>query len=193
MKKATLLLLLACAASAAAQADPTETLRKGTWDVGVWAGGGTGVGARSHTQFFNTGFRFGRVMTDYHGQGWYRGNFAFAVDLIPVYYVFQEKAIYGGSFNPVLLKWNFASRRRVSAFAEAGGGVLFTTSEVPEGDTSRVNFTPQGGMGLHYFTRERQAVTFTGKWVHISNAGLSDPNPGINSAFQFTLGYTWFK
>jgi lipid A 3-O-deacylase len=194
--KTTLGLLLAvlCLAPSivVAQGTPAEVLTRGTWELGVWTGGGTGLGARSHTQFFNAGFRFGRVLTGYHGNGWYRGNLAFAVDVIPVYYVFQEKAIYGGGANPVLLKWNFASQRRIAAFAEAGGGLLFTTSEVPEG-TSKVNFTPQGALGMHMFTGDREAVTITGRWVHVSNAGLTDPNPGINSSLQFTVGYSWFR
>jgi hypothetical protein len=125
LRAALKLLFIAVSLSplAIAQSTPSGVLTKGTWEVGVWAGGGTGLGARSHTQFFNSGFRFGRVLTDEMGSGWYRGNLAFAVDLIPVYYVFQEKSIYGAGFNPVLLKWNFTSGRTVAVFAEGGGGL----------------------------------------------------------------------
>ena len=45
---------------------------------------------------------------------------------------------------------------------------------------------------MHIFTREKRAVTFTGRYVHISNAGISQRNPGINT-IQFSIGYNWFQ
>ena len=191
------LLLLMMAVSAAAQTKsasqdlPAASLRQGTWDIGVWTGGGTGLtGSTSNIRFWNAGMRFGRILTREHGSGWLRGNLELAGDAIPAYVVFQNKTVYGAGFNPALLKWNFTSGRKIAPFVEAGAGLLFTSSDVPLGTTT-VNFTPQVGLGMHIFTREKRAVTLTARYVHISNAGLSTPNPGINT-IQFTLGYHWF-
>ncbi len=77
-------------------------------------------------------------------------------------------------------------------FLEVGGGTLFTTYEVPPG-TSNVNFTPQAGFGLQFFHRPKSAFTLEGRYEHISNAGQTKPNPGINASLQFRVGYSWFK
>jgi hypothetical protein len=98
---------------------------------------------------------------------------------------------YGGAINPFVLKWNFTSGRTIAPYVELGGGVLFTNTEVPFG-TSNINFTPQLAMGMHIFTREKRSVTLDFKYVHISNAGMSVPNPGINT-LQLGIGYHWMK
>lgn len=210
MKSAALLLLLLCAVVVAAQTGSTDpqatskqiatlpenlpaaSLKKGTWDIGVWTGGGTAVaGTFSNTRVWNAGIRFGRVLTGEHGSSRLRGNLEWAADVIPAYVIFQNTTVYGAGFTPVLLKWNFTGGNKIAPFVEAGGGTLFTRSQVPPG-TSTTNFTPQIGFGMHVFTRQKRAVTFTGRWMHISNAGLTNPNPGINT-LQFTVGYQWFK
>ncbi|MFZ3362418.1 MAG: acyloxyacyl hydrolase, partial [Candidatus Acidiferrales bacterium] len=73
------------------------------------------------------------------------------------------------------------------------GGVLFTSSNVPPGNTSYVNFTPQGALGFHFFTRPKRAWTFEIAAVHHSNASLGHLNPGLNGSLMFTLGYSWYK
>ena len=74
---------------------------------------------------------------------------------------------------------------------ELGGGVLFTKSDVPA-FTSDVNFTPQLAFGVHLLRRKRESLSLAVRYLHISNAGLGDLNPGINT-IQFSLGYHWFR
>lgn len=197
MRLAAVCLLLLCAAGAGAQTGstslnlPSTSLKKGTWDLGLWTGGGHGLtGSTSGTGVWSAGVRVGRVMTHEHGSGWLRGNLEWAADVIPAYVVFQNNTVYGAGLNPGFFKWNFTGGKKIAPFVELGGGLLFTRSDVPPG-TSTVNFTPQVGFGMHIFTREKRAVTLTGRYVHISNAGLATPNPGINT-IQFTVGYNWF-
>jgi len=197
MRFAATLFLLLCTAAAGAQAQstsenlPAASLKKGTWDLGVWTGGGTGLtGSTSNTRLWMAGVRFGRVMTGEHGPGWLRGNLEWAGDIIPAYVVFQNNTVYGAGFNPALFKWNFTHGKKIAPYFEMGGGLLFTRGDVPPG-TSTVNFTSQAGFGMHIFRQEKRAITFAGKYVHISNAGLTTPNPGINTV-QFTVGYNWF-
>lgn len=170
-------------------------VKKGTWEITPLVGGGTGFGKRSTTQFLYTQARFGRVMTADHGHGWVRGNFEYAFDLTPLFIVMQPPATtYGGGFSPVVLKWNFTSGRRMVPFVEITGGALWTGQDVPFG-TNNFNFTPQGGFGIHFLRKNnpKQAITFTSKFLHVSNAGIADANSGINASIQFLLGYTWFK
>jgi hypothetical protein len=178
---AVILLLCVCAA---AQDFPSASIKKGTWEMGVWSGGGFWVpGGTEDTQVWNAGLRVGYLLTD---------HFEYAVDLIPAYAIFQPvQNAFGAGFTPVIVKYNFTSGTTVAPYVEAGGGLLFTNHDVPAG-TNQVNFTPQAAFGLQLFPRAKRSINLAVRYVHISNAGLSTPNPGINTV-QFTVGYHWWK
>jgi hypothetical protein len=172
---------------------PATSLQKGAWDFGFWTQGGHSVsGGVTNTSAFDAGLRIGKVLTGQHGNGWLRGNLEYAADIIPIYVLpGPVNTAYGGAINPFIMKWNFTGGRTLAPYVELGGGVLFTNTEVPFG-TSNINFMPQVGVGMHIFTREKRSVTLDFKYVHISNAGMSVPNPGINT-LQFGIGYHWMK
>ena len=121
----------------------------------------------------------------------------------------------GVSITPIILRWNFAGSERWQPWMQGGGGVIWTNHKYPPfggppvstggislsplgnngpgSDTSVWNFTPQFGVGVHYFTRANRSVDLGANAVHISSASLGDKNPGVNASVQFTLGYTWWK
>ncbi|MGB7228180.1 MAG: acyloxyacyl hydrolase [Candidatus Acidiferrales bacterium] len=188
------ILFLLMAASAHAQSLPAQSLARGAWELEPFVGGGTGLGHSDTTQFLIAGGRVGKILTKDHLHGWVRGNFELAADFMPLYLVMQPGgAVYGASFKPVIFEWNFAGNRKVAPYALITGGVLFTSSNVPPGNTSYVNFTPQGALGFHFFTRPKRAWTFESAAVHHSNASLGHLNPGLNGSLMFTLGYSWYK
>ncbi len=114
---------------------------------------------------------------------------------------------HGASVTPIILRWNFTAGRKIMPWAQAAGGVLWTNHKYPAygegpvnlgndgpGSNSSVwNFTPQGGVGLHYFVRPRQSLDLGANAVHISSASLGDRNPGVNASVQFSVGYSWWK
>ena len=174
---AFILAALLSAPAAYSQSRPED----GGHEFQIWTGGGHSVfGGTSGTSLWNLGLRYGWILTKPHGPGALRGRFEFAVDVVPAFVVFQPKnTAYGASFDPVVLKWNFETDRRVVPYVEITGGVLFTTQTVPSG-TSRVNFTPQAAAGMHFLGR-RFNWNLEVRYLHISNAGLTSPNPGINT------------
>ena len=99
--------------------------------------------------------------------------------------------VYGGGINPFFWQYNFTSHPRVVPYIQLGGGMLFTTQDFPAG-TSSFNFTPQGGIGAYWFQRPRRAVNFGVRYNHISNAGITKPNPGHN-ALYFYGGLSWWR
>jgi lipid A 3-O-deacylase len=150
-------------------------------EVQVWTGGGPSVpGGTSDTSVWNVGVRYGWILTRPHGPGFLKGRFEYAVDAVPVFMVFQRyNTAYGAGFNPLGLKWDFAARGRIEPYLELGGGTLFTNHQVPIG-TSAVNFTPSAALGMHVLD-DKYAFSVELRYLHISNAGLSSPNPGINT------------
>jgi lipid A 3-O-deacylase len=195
LKLALAVLLLSCTLFAQAKPEPSTTLplQRGAKEWGVFAGGGTGFGKRSNTQMVFAGGRFGYVLTPDIFKGTrMRGNIEYIFDALPIFVVLQPQNAFGASFNPLILKYNFTSGKRMIPFIEAGGGVLFTNHDVPI-NTNSVNFTPQGSFGVHFLRDNHRAITFRGQYLHISNAGLERRNSGVNASIQFILGYTWFK
>jgi lipid A 3-O-deacylase len=187
--------LLFLMSSIFANAQSSKPLDGQPWVFGFWGGGGFSVpGGTEDTHAMNAGVRLGKVLTDDHGGGFLRGNFEWAADLIPIYYVWQPKPAqdsYAAAFNPLDMKWNFTRCARAVPYLELGGGVLFSRHSVPL-NTSHVNFMPHATLGFQFFNNERRAFTAGIRYEHISNAGLSVPNPGINTV-QFQIGLNWFK
>jgi lipid A 3-O-deacylase len=191
---AGMFLALLLAVGVRAQDLPSSSLTRGTWEFGLFAGGGTGLGKSDNTQFFFAGGRVGRILTHDHLSGWARGNFEWAIDMMPVYTVFPpQSAVYGGSFKPAIWQWNFTGGKTIAPYIAAAGGVVFSRSNIPPGDTSWVNFTPQGVFGVHIFTRPGRALQLESSFGHLSSASLGNHNPGYNGTFLFSIGYSWYK
>ena len=171
-----------------AQAGPEP----GGHEVQIWAGGGHSVsGGRGETGVFNAGLRYGWILTDAHLPGFLRGRFEYAVDAVPVILVFQPtNTAYGVGFDPLGLKWNFERHGHISPYLELTGGTVFTNHNVPTG-TNTVNFMDQAALGLHILGAKHN-VSLELRYMHISNAGLATPNPGINTV-QVRLGIGRFS
>ncbi len=184
-------LLAGCFVSGAAWAQ-SDGPQAGGHEIQVWSGGGHSVsGGTRNTSAWNLGMRYGWVLTNPHLPGFLKGRFEYAVDAVPAFVVFQPgNTVYGAGLNPLNLKWNFASGGRVVPYAELSGGVLFTKHEVPAG-SSKVNFTPGAALGAH-FLRGKWNWSAEVRYLHISNAGLTVPNPGINT-IQIRVGLGRFK
>jgi lipid A 3-O-deacylase len=171
-----------------AQAGPVE----GGNEIQVWTGGGHGInGVQSGDGVWNVGLRYGLILTAPHGPGFLRGRLEYAVEAVPLFLVLQKtNTAYGAGVNPFAFKWALDTHRSVVPYFELGGGTLFTNTKVPEG-TSRINFTTSGGVGLH-FLGSKHNISAEVRFMHISNAGLATPNPGINT-IQFRLGFGRFS
>ena len=185
-------------------------------------GNGIG-GDRSNYHFFFLGLEAGKVLTPPLHAGILSGQFQYAVNVIPFWqaytppphiqtFVYQgvtyEQPIGGGTYTgasitPVIFRWNFLNHsQHWQPWFQAAGGLIYTTHKFPPdvlvppgtpGGTSVWNFSPQGGIGIHYFTREKRSIDLGVNAVHISSASLGDRNPGVNASLQFQVGYTFWK
>jgi len=166
-----------------------------SWDISVWIAGATGEENRNsfgETQIISSGVFVGKVMTEI-GSGWRRGKFEYGVDLVPVFVHLRPESLHGVGVEPIILRWNSGPHsRRVTPYIELAGGILRTSSNLPAGDTSDVNFTARGGGGIQILSANQQSLDIGCHWWHISNANLGKRNPEFNR-IQLSLGYHWFK
>jgi lipid A 3-O-deacylase len=194
---------------------PVAQAAKANWEYGAFVQGGVG-----------------RRLTGEFGPGLLKGDFEYAVQVVPLWESFTPKfqrlncpagatlatqcygpttsggTYRGASTEPIILRWNFTHGKRLMPWAQAAGGVVYTTRKYPgvgdlnvadptqtgpAADTSVWNFTPQGGVGAHYFVKPGRSVDFSANGVHISSSSLGDKNPGVNVSLQVSVGYTWWR
>jgi lipid A 3-O-deacylase len=185
-------------------------------------GNGIG-GDRSNYRFLSLGVEAGKVLTPPLHAGILSGQFQLAVNIMPFWqaytpaphiqtFVFQgvtyRQPVGGGTYTgasitPVIFRWNFLTRSiRIQPWFQGAGGLIYTTHKFPPdvlvphgtpGATSVWNFSPQGGIGFHYFTRPQRSIDLGVNAVHISSASLGDRNPGVNASLQVQLGYTFWR
>jgi lipid A 3-O-deacylase len=210
-----------------ANGSPRAVLASDPWEFGPFVQGGVGTGNRDNFHFFSAGVRAGKVLTDPHLGSIFRGQFEYAVEVMPLWQAYTPPAglqpypynagngqvsysyqptgggtYTGVSITPIILRWDLTPRGRFAPWLQGAGGLVYTTHKFPPdilvphgtpGGTSVFNFTPQFGIGFHYFIKPKQSITFAANAIHISSASLGDKNPGVNASVQFQLGYTWWR
>ncbi len=194
-----------------------------SWEYGPFVNFGKGVGDRSSFNFLAGGFQLGKPLTPVLKAGIVSGQFELAGNVMPLWQAYTPAAheqtftykgktytaavgggtYYGVSLTPVIFRWNFLTKsHRVQPWFQGAGGLIYTTHKFPPdvlsgkgvpGGTSVWNFSPQGGIGIHYFTRPKRSIDLGVNAVHISSASLGDHNPGVNASIQIQVGYTVWK
>jgi lipid A 3-O-deacylase len=194
-----------------------------SWEYGPFFNYGFGVGNRSSFKFLSLGFQAAKPLTPVLHAGILSGQFELGANMMPLWqaytpgphvqtFVFDGETytapVGGGTYTgfsltPVILRWNFlTSSRRFQPWFQGAGGLIYTTHKFPPevlvphgtpGATSVFNFSPQGGVGFHYFTRPKRSIDVGVNGVHISSASLGDRNPGVNASIQIQLGYTLWR
>jgi hypothetical protein len=67
-------------------------------------------------------------------------------------------------------------------YAKFGAGFDYMTLHTLN-ESTQFNFISQAAFGMHYFLTKNTALTVEGRYRHLSNAGIKEPNRGINSYF----------
>lgn len=96
----------------------------------------------------------------------------------------------GQAMSPVGFQWNFRPRRLLQPFVTGHGGYLYTSKAIPTSGAGTFNFTFDLGAGLEWFRTARQSWRLEYRYHHISNAGTTYQDPGIdNGLFQLTYAF----
>jgi len=190
-----------------------------SWEFGPFVNVGNGLIDRTDFHFLSLGFQGSKILTPVLHAGPLTGQFEYGVNVMPLWqaytpaqhtvlvgttpYGFGGGTYTGVSVTPVIFRWNFATgNRRFLPWFQGAGGSVYTTHKFPgevlvpkgtPGGTSVFNFTPQAGIGFHYFTRDNRSWDVGLNAVHISSSSLGDKNPGVNASLQLQVGYSWWK
>ncbi len=193
-------------ADSASDADPTSNFssaniwqngigagfKPGTQSVGFETGAGYGLkifGAKKHHDLALASLSYGYMLGSVDGEDhWYRGNWELRGELLS-----------GAQFSPnddwlvgltPHLRYNFATGTRWIPFVDAGAGVSATSIGHP--DLSHYfEFNLQAGAGVRYFIRDNVALSVEARYLHMSCAGMSTPNLGLNNV-NGMVGLNWF-
>ena len=180
-----------------APASASYVLARGTNEFGLWAGGSPDssewIGAAEDRNLFLLGLRYGRVLA-----AWDSLSLEYTLDVFPVALVFEpddarrgSSTIYGAGLSPLGFKLNFGQQSRIKPFVALSFGFLYFEKETPVRNSTHFNFATEIGLGVQFFVAPRHAVTLGYKLHHISNAGIGDRNPGLDSHL-FYAGYSFF-
>jgi hypothetical protein len=183
--------------SSSAAARSPYALMRGTNEFGLWAGGSPDsvdlIGHTPDTSLLLVGLRYGRILA-----AWDSLSLEYTFDILPAAVVFppervrrDHSSIYGAGISPVGFKINFGQESWIKPFVAASIGFLYFQHDVPVRGSSRFNFTPEIGAGLQFFVSPRNAVAVGYKYHHISNAGRSSRNPGLDSNVIYA-GFSFF-
>ena len=154
---------------------------RGTQTLSLEAGATYGVtifgGSQKHDlalASLSYGYMLSRVVAEDH---WFRGNWEVRAELFGGS-EFSPNDNWVAGFTPHL-RYDFAIGTKWVPFVDGGAGVNGTGIGPP--DLSHTfEFNLQFGGGVHRFLRPNLALTAEVKYFHMSCAGLSSPNLGLN-------------
>ena len=146
-------------------------------------------GTRQQHDLALTCLGYGRTVGHVKGRGhWFQGNLELRAELFA-----------GSEFSPSSqwiagltphLRYDFATGTRLVPFFGIGAGV--TGTGIREPDLSNAfEFNLQAGGGAHWFFKDNLALTLEFRYLHLSCAGISFPNLGVNTLLG-TVGLSRF-
>lgn len=174
------------------QNDVGQGFRSTVHTFGVEAGAMAGItafGSRQAHDLALMDLSYGHMLTATLGEGhWYRGNVEGRLELFggAEFRPDQEWLI---GFAPHL-RYNFATGTRLIPFFDLGAGVTATGIGPPD-LSNTFEFNLQATVGAHYFFRTGLALTLEARYMHLSCAGISHPNLGLNGVVGM-VGLTKF-
>ncbi|HTV40042.1 MAG TPA: acyloxyacyl hydrolase [Candidatus Sulfotelmatobacter sp.] len=162
-----------------------------TWSVGGMMGAGPGshvLGSKEYHGLAVGNVNAAWILPEFARHSIFAGNLEFRGELFG-----------GAQFTPetryltgltIMARYDFATGTRWVPFADIGAGPSATDIDSPDlGGT--FEFNVQIGVGTYYFIRKNTALSLEYRWFHISDAGITTSNDGVNTQ-MIQGGITWF-
>jgi hypothetical protein len=117
-----------------------------------------------------------------------KGKFEFIIEPLMNVVINPDTNVEAGF--SLILRYGDHITKKLKLFCEGGLGTLYTSQHTKEQGT-QYEFLSQAGMGLQYFLTKKVALTGAYRFRHMSNAGASNVNSGINHDL-FLVGLSMF-
>jgi opacity protein-like surface antigen len=160
-----------------------EGFRPASQSIGLEAGAVGGVAAFGSQQAHDLsyfGLSYGHMLGGVRGlDHWYRGNLEIRAELFGGQQISPQNNWLVG-LTPHL-RYDFATGTRWVPFIDVGAGITETGIRAPDLGGA-FEFNIQGGVGIQCFLRNNLAIGVEGRYLHVSCAGLHEPNLGVNGA-----------
>jgi hypothetical protein len=88
---------------------------------------------------------------------------------------------YGSGVSPVGFETDFLPAKRIEPFLSTNGGFVYYDQRVLSPEGSQWMYTIDFGCGLHIFRKARQDWSLGYRYQHLSNANISEHNPGTDA------------
>jgi lipid A 3-O-deacylase len=166
--------------------------KKGATEVGASAAYGLGLHAFGSNEAHDLALgaiHAGRMLSDVVAKdSWFRGNWEVLGEGVGGIQTHPNSASLGAVDG--FLRYNFITGTPWVPFIEGGGGVIYTDIGKPDLGTP-FEFNEKVGVGLHYFFTRHLAATLEVRFMHISNAGIKQPNDGVDDMLT-AVGLNYF-
>ncbi|MGH7288989.1 MAG: acyloxyacyl hydrolase, partial [Myxococcota bacterium] len=165
----------------------TARFEKGAEEWGLSIGLGLGLGIWGSDNKDAQDVRFVSLVPSYGiglsdpvaADSWYHGNLELLVEgALSVAYGPKGGFIGGAG---IALRYNLLAWRHLVPFVELGAGLAYLELDL-DSQSDGLSFTPQGGLGVHWWLSPRASLTASWRLHHVSNAGIGDDNAGINDS-----------
>lgn len=160
-----------------------------SFNTGAGVGFVSFLGGEQHHDLAFASLAYGCMLGSVKGQGhWYRGNWELRGELFGAAQ-FSPTSDWVVGLTPHL-RYNFATGTRWIPYVDAGAGVTATSIGPP--DLSHYfEFNLQAATGIRWFIRDNVALGIEARYIHISCAGINQPNLGLNNV-NGMVGISWF-
>ena len=148
------------------------------------------IGTETDRRFITAGFTY-----EHRCWIWNSMSLSYTGTLMPAAILLEPRhAVYGFGIAPLGFTLDLMRTRRIHPFVETIEGLIASTEPIPETgpDASGLNFLIDLGGGIRWSVRRHRAVTFGYRFLHISNAGTTDFNPGVDNNV-FYVGYSFLR
>jgi hypothetical protein len=143
--------------------------------------------------YAQTNLRFGRIITGIHHDGTiFRGNWEFIFEITNSV-IYKGFGHYMGGLTAIF-RYNFIQLdSKLYPYLQVGLGFVYNDAYKERTQNTigqAIEFTPQASLGIHYLINPRWTFDMEAIFHHISNAGMSDRNRGLNAMGGF-IGLTY--
>jgi lipid A 3-O-deacylase len=171
-----------------------EGFKPGIQSISFNTGAGLGfigiLGGKQRHDLTFASLSYGNMLGSVKGEGrWYRGNWELRGELFgDAQFSPTDEWLVGLTPH---LRYNFATGTRWIPFADLGAGVSATSIGSPDLSHHYFEFNLQAITGVRWFIKDTIALSIEARYIHISCAGLSTPNQGLNNV-NGMVGISWF-